>query len=540
MAKKRANKEGSVFQRKDGRWVGAAITTTVDGRRKRVAVYGRTRQEASQKLVQILAKDAAGARTSDSLIKLADYLDYWLENFIKPNRRPATWEQHEMLCRLYLKPALGHHKIRSLSVPQVQTYLNELLANGRSIPLVRAIRTTLRAALTRAEREELMMRNVAKLVELPQVERGEIHPWTIDEARAFLLATSDHRLHAAFVLLVFYGMRCGEVLGLRWRDVDFVNHQIHLRQQLQALKHGKGMTVGPLKTKASKRDLPLLPTVTAALLAHCQQQAQLRATLGEPSNSSADDNEFVFTTSTGRPVNPSSFNHQFKRQCSIHGIRIITVHHLRHTAATMMKDQGVPARDTQFILGHSTSWVTEQIYQHDSMASRAANLAKVEAVITQQQDYGVEQLSAGSPTLLSGVLSSASHSEINSPVQTVLGAAKEEAQTLVLASVNHLAQPSGVRIPHPAPKQTHLLTAGEFTLFRDFSPAVSSHSVLHLKTPPETGVDGVLLVATRQSRIGRAAIKLAIKSDVQLPLISPVTSIFLAMNLCWYASQPKG
>jgi integrase len=405
MAKRRVNGEGSVYQRKDGRWVGAAMALMASGTRKRVAVYGKTRLEASQKLTEILAKTAAGLLVPDGSVKLADYLGYWLDNFIKLNKEPSTWDQYEVVVRLYLKPGLGSFPVKQLTVPMLQAYFNKLLVDGLSKSRVKSIRTVLSGALTRAHREGLVGQNVARSVELPKQQRKAISTWTVDEANAFLMATRNHRLHAAFALLVFYGMRRGEVLGLRWCDVDFADCQLHIRQQLRDLRHGRGPTIGQLKTDASERDLPLSSTVAAVLLAHYQQQTQARASLGLNWGGSGDDNELVFTSKVGTRLFPGNFNTTFHALCARHDVREIKLHHIRHTAATIMKDQGVPARDVQFILGHATPWVTEQIYQHDSMASRTAGLAKIEAAIVRPGGLPAQIVPQEKHALLSRLLS---------------------------------------------------------------------------------------------------------------------------------------
>src|SRR5262249_1903008 len=126
-----------------------------------------------------------------------------------------------MIVRIYLKPGLGSRKLTSLTVPMVQEFLNRRLQEGDFIRKVQVMRTVLSAALTRAVREELVMRNVARLVELPQWQRGTIRPWAADEARDFLAAAKPDPLYTAFFLLILYGLRSGEVLGLRWDDIDF-------------------------------------------------------------------------------------------------------------------------------------------------------------------------------------------------------------------------------------------------------------------------------------------------------------------------------
>jgi integrase len=147
--------------------------------------------------------------------KLGPYFDHWLENVVRPSRRPATYALYESIVRLYLKPGLGHHYLRRLSVANVQQFLNRKLTEGHSVRNVHLMRQILSAALTRAGREELVSRSVARMVELPGWEPAEVRPWSSDEALAFLRAAKPDPLHRAFVLLLLYGMRRGEVLGLR-------------------------------------------------------------------------------------------------------------------------------------------------------------------------------------------------------------------------------------------------------------------------------------------------------------------------------------
>lgn len=384
MAHKRVNGEGTIYRRKDGRYEAAVYVPTASGARKRVRIYARTRTEAYQRLAKLTAVASAGLPTPDRQVTLADYLDYWLQQFVKPNLRPKTYEQYELAVRLYLKPGLGARPISSLSVPMVQAYFNRLLAEDHSIRKVQILRTTLSAALTRAQREELLSRNVARLVELPQWERAEVHPWSADEATRFVEATRSHTLHAAFLLLVLYGMRRGEVLGLRWCDIDFDTRQLHIRQQLQRV--GSTLSEGPVKTRAGQRDLPLLPIASEALLARQERQERACAEAGQDWVGSDGDKALVFTTRVGTPIEPRNFVRSYWRICKANDIRVIKLHHIRHTAATLMKDRGVPARDAQFILGHASSWLTEQVYQHDDMASRAEGLAKLEVLLKRSHD----------------------------------------------------------------------------------------------------------------------------------------------------------
>jgi integrase len=328
-ARRRVNGDGSLTKRADGRWMGRYIT-----------IYGKTRQEAADKLREAQERNRQGIPVPDRAWKLGDWLDYWLEHVVAANRRPATHALYETTVRLYLKPVLGHYPLSRLSATHVQSFLSARLASGHSVRKVQVMRTVLSSALARAMREELVMRNVARLAELPAWERKPITPWTAAEARVFLDAARDDPLYPAFVLLLLYGMRRGEVLGLRWRDVDEEDGELRVRQHIQRV-HGE-LRIGPVKTAAGCRDLPLLAPAAEVLEMRRAVQAADPLEVG----SAWQDTGLIFSTKTGRPIEPRNLARSFRRICDAHGLRVITVHHLRHTTATLLKGRGVALNAT--------------------------------------------------------------------------------------------------------------------------------------------------------------------------------------------------
>jgi integrase len=357
--------DGTVYKRKDGRWEGAAYLPTVSGKRKRIRVYGTNRKDAAAKLTMRLADAERGQPVADTSWTVAGYLDYWLQDIAPLTLRPKTLQSYNSVVRLHLKPRLGNYRLAQLSVATLQQILIQQLNEGHSVRTVRNTRTVLSAALTRAMREELLSRNVARLVSLPAGEHKEITPWSAEEASRFLTAARGDRLYVAFLILTLYGLRRGEVLGLRWSDIDWAHNQFHIRQQLQEL--GTELHIGPVKTAAGKRALPLLAPVRDALR---QYEAQ--------SGSAASNRwDLVITSNVGTPLWPRNLVRTFHLLRKKAGLRPTRLHDLRHLAATQLKNLGVPARDAQLILGHAHISTTQQIYQHGDLGAQQIALERI-------------------------------------------------------------------------------------------------------------------------------------------------------------------
>lgn len=366
-ARKRTNGEGTIYRRKDGRWEAAVYATTTTGARKRLRIYGRTRDEIHRKLIDHQAKAQQEIPIPEHCWRLDIYLDYWLEEVIKRTRRPATYALYETIARLHLKPGLGARPLAQLTVPIVQRFLNGRLAAGDSVSKVETVRKVISSALTRAMREELITRNVAQLVTLPSPTRREVSAWSADEARQFLQAMHGNRLYPAFLLLLVYGLRRGEVLALRWSDIDFDVGVIRVRQQIQRIR-GQ-LIIGPTKTATSHRELPLVDIARHPLL-------ELR-----PAQVLLPDHDLVFRTSTGGPIEPRNLVRTFHSTCRKAGIRRIRLHDLRRTAATLLNKLGVPARDTQLILGHSRISITQEIYTDVDRESKTLALNRMQLLL---------------------------------------------------------------------------------------------------------------------------------------------------------------
>ena len=278
----RANGDGTVYQRKDSRWEAAGYVLAPGNTRKRIHVYGTTRKEALAKLTEKIANSNRGLPIPSAQGSLAAYLTYWLEAVAVHQLRENTHTRYTAVTRLYLIPGLGKKKLAKLTAKDVRTWLNQLrttcqcctrgLDTARDQPLCCAagkccskrlspltlayVHSVLKSALEHAVREEEIPRNVARNVRTGTPRPRRFEPLTADEARKFLAATSGHRLQPLFELALHTGLRKGELLGLRWEDLDLAGGTASIRRTLQRTNSG-GLTALPTKTQSSERRIAL-------------------------------------------------------------------------------------------------------------------------------------------------------------------------------------------------------------------------------------------------------------------------------------------
>lgn len=355
---KRPNGEGSIYLRRDGLWVGSTFVLTSTGTRKRRYVYGKTRGGVHAKLTKLISQTQLGLPAAGSAIKIGPYLTTWLEQVASVKVRPSTYRAYETYVRLHLVPALGNKRLDRLSPSDVRMFVAGRQAAGLSSRTVQQLHAILRAALQHAVREDVIPRNVAKLVQVPAAQRIEVRPLSVAETRILLSAARSERLYALCVVLLAVGLRRGEVLGLRWVDIDLDGRTLRVRQTLQRAA-GKLHFVPP-KTVRSARTVPLPAVCVSALQEHHTKQEAERRKAGD----SWQESGLVFTTAIGTPLEPRNVNRWFKALCGRAEVRPIRLHDLRHTCATFLLTQGVPARVVMEILGHSAINVTMNIYAH--------------------------------------------------------------------------------------------------------------------------------------------------------------------------------
>lgn len=272
--------------------------------------------------------------------------------------RPATLSSYRETLRLHVVPSLGRVRLRVLTPAHVRKLLADKTSAGLGPRSVQIVHGTLRAMLGDAVREELVERNVAAIVRPPSVARVEVQPWSPEEAAAFLVAVAYHRLYALFAVGVALGLRKGELLALRWSDVDLDQGLVHVRRSVQRLP--SGLVFGPPKSDRSRRTIPLPATSAKILRAHRARQAAEALALGPE----WPDLGLVFTSGAGTLVEPRNLSRFFDQLIAAAGVRRIRFHDLRHTCASLLLAQGVPARVVMDVLGHSQLAITTDLYSH--------------------------------------------------------------------------------------------------------------------------------------------------------------------------------
>jgi integrase len=373
MTRRRGPGEGSITPRADGRFqvrvdVGRDPVT---GKRQRIYRYAPDRKAAVGLLQQLQRDKEAGKlgpSNKDLPQTLSGWLDLWLES-VKVHREPLTYERYEAVCRVHLKPALGHKRVTQITPLDVQRLLDGKMAT-RSSNTVRTIAIVLEAALSRAQKMGLVAHNVAsgRRIEQPRAQRAPENILGLEEARTFLDGIRGDRLHALFLTAAVLGQRQSSLLGLRWQDVDLEYQTARWPMKLIRVKGSWQLRpAGSSRTKRAPRKLPLPAPVAAALRQHrANQEREREIARGGWLDLVVDGREvdLVFTMPDGRPIYGSWATEQFQRRLAEAGLERRRFHDLRHSAASIMIALGIPLKVVSEVLAHTGIQITADLYGH--------------------------------------------------------------------------------------------------------------------------------------------------------------------------------
>jgi integrase len=355
---RRGNGEGSITRRKDGLYMGRYTVQTAAGT-KRKALYGKTRQEVAEKLTRAMAERDDGFVFDADNLRVGEYLERWLVDSVLDTVRPTTYERYEQLVRIHLRPALGGMKLKNLTPVHVRGLYREKLEAGLSARTVQYIHVTLHKALKQAVQDGLIPRNATEAVKAPQVRREEIRPLSAEQVKMLLETACGDRLEALFVLAIHTGLRQGELLGLKWEDVDLESCALRVRRTLATAKGGS-ILMAP-KTKGSRRSVKLTQGAVDVLRSHLQRQLQEIDKAGALWR----ENGLVFASEIGEPLNRHHLtSRHFKGLLKRAGLPEIRFHDLRHTCATLLLSKNVNPKIVSEMLGHASIAITLDTYSH--------------------------------------------------------------------------------------------------------------------------------------------------------------------------------
>jgi integrase len=349
----RGRNEGSISQRPNGTW---RAQVSSDGRR--ISKGFQTKTEGLTWLRKMQSEVDRGLDVQGGKILLQEYLTQWLEAS-KVSLRPKTALQYEQVTRKHIVPHIGSIPVNALRLVKVEQFYSTLLLSGVGVRTVRIVHAVLHKALEKTVRYQIISYNPVHGAILPREKHGEMQILDDRQLGQFLIAAKGSRFEAMYYLAVSTGMRQGELFGLKWADLQWQSGTLNIQRQVQKIP-GKGWDFEEPKTRAGRRTIKVGESVLQALRVHRLNQELQKASVG----ARWKDFDLVFSSSIGTPVDRSNLRADFNQVLEKAGIPRIRFHDLRHTAASILLNQGVPVIAVSRRLGHSKPSITLDVYGH--------------------------------------------------------------------------------------------------------------------------------------------------------------------------------
>lgn len=377
MSKKKANGEGSISRRSDGRYM---ARYTVNGKRK--TIYGATHAEVREKLNENLNKIAKGEYIEPNKETVGKWLKDWLVTYALPTVKQSTYISYEAYIRLHIDPELGDIVLTALSLERLQLFFNKLSINTKkrkalSPKTIKNIYNMFHAAIDQAVINRKIIRNPLLGVKLPKVIKKEIRVLSPDDQFKLQTAAKNSAELQAYgvVFTLNTGVRLGELIGLQWKDVNFQKHTIRIRRTVGRLakvdedgslvqkSEGVNSTEIAIRTPksiTSRREIPLFDELWNDLMEYRERQREMIDALG----GDYDDQDYIFATTMGKVYDPRVYEDLFKRCLKSAELEPLNFHALRHTFATRALEAGMDIKVLSSILGHSQASTTLNLYGH--------------------------------------------------------------------------------------------------------------------------------------------------------------------------------
>ena len=390
MSKKKANGEGSISKRSDGRFMGRY---TVNGKRK--SVYGSTHEEVRKKLNEIFNDIAKGGYIEPSKETFGSWVQEWLLTYAFPTVKQSTYISYEGYVRIHLLPELGATKLSALSKEQLQRFFNKKSAGshdkkGLSPKTLKNIYNMLNSTLEQAITNDKIARNPLRGVKLPKLEKKEIRILEEDEQTKLQIAAQNSPELQAFgiIFTLSTGVRLGELIGIKCSDLNYQRHSVFIRRTVSRLqridddgnliKKSEGVksteiVVRTPKSANSQREIPLFDELWKGLLSYCKKMKLLMEDLGIP----YDADSYLFCNYSGEAYDPRVYEDLFKRTLKAAKLDNINFHALRHTFATRALEAGMDIKVLSSILGHAQASTTLNLYAHALANHRKMSMDKM-------------------------------------------------------------------------------------------------------------------------------------------------------------------
>ena len=388
MAKRRANGEGNLRKRKDGRWEGryTAGHDPETGKAIYRNVLGRTQAEARAKLKAAIEEAKHIDPVKSKKYTVGKWMDEWFENYAKVKVRPSSHQTYRGYIDNHNKPNIGHIPLSKLTSLDLQKLYKKLLSGGRvkrieakrqpkglSAKTVRNLNQVISSAMDFAIAQKLILTNPTDGCALPRLEHREMKTLPAEQLASFLHEARESGVFELYYTELATGLRRGELLGLKWEDLDLVRGEMRVRRQVARI-NGE-VVEAPLKTKNAYRTLPLSEDTVGVLKMQKQK---------------AGNSPWVFPSPTGGPISPDSVLHMLHRVLKRAGLPQVRFHDLRHTFATLALQNGVDVKTVSGMLGHFSAGFTLDTYTHVTTAAQREAARTMSEVLSGIRDTNTQ------------------------------------------------------------------------------------------------------------------------------------------------------
>ncbi len=357
MPRQRANGEGSIIKLANGKYK-AIFTLSVEynpdcsvRKQPKKTFTHEKRGECQKWLTEMINQKNKNTLIKPNKTSVIYWLNNWLENYVKPSKKPRTYGGYKCIIENYLKPNLGNKTLQGLKTTDLQEIFNKLLASGKSTRTVEYTYTTIKAALEQAFRERLIYRNVAKDCRVKRVEKVKNTLQVLDESRVKILleANKEDLYYPILVLVLNTGLRASEIAALYWKNINLPNKTLCVTHDVVNAS-GELIYQEP-KSSSSIRNIPL-PSKAVEVMREYYDRCNFK------------DEDLVFPSSKGTFTQPSVLTHYCYRWFKNAKLPRLSFHSLRHTHATLLLKNGVDVKTVSTRLGHSTIQLTLNTYIH--------------------------------------------------------------------------------------------------------------------------------------------------------------------------------